>query len=318
MSAVGDAVHVLPGDQRAQARASERPTSPGCCSRDRRRSFADIPRSTTSCCSTGRRACRRSSTFGGSSRPRRFDLVINLQVYFKAGVVTSFTRAPVKLGFDRARARDMNWLFTNRKIPPHLEGQHVQDQYFEFLDGARRPVRAGDLESGPWPQERAWQEEFFEPIAQAGGIHCGRDQQTAEGLAAGAMGRSRRPTRRGVRPAAGAGRRPLAARAARGIGDHGARPAQTGIGVRQRASQSRRDSRRFRARARPGHRTTSHGGRARASGRSVSSGTRTPSARARTVGTTISSSTRTATRARTTRCRWKRDSIACHASRCRT
>src|SRR5579885_3723008 len=39
---------------------------------------------------------------------REFDLVINLQVYFKAGIVTSFTRAPVKLGFDRARARDFN------------------------------------------------------------------------------------------------------------------------------------------------------------------------------------------------------------------
>src|SRR4051812_34231444 len=43
---------------------------------------------------------------------RTFDLVINLQVYFKAGIVTGFTKAPVKLGFDRARARDMNWLFT--------------------------------------------------------------------------------------------------------------------------------------------------------------------------------------------------------------
>jgi heptosyltransferase I len=35
---------------------------------------------------------------------REFDLVIDLQVYFKAGIVTAFTRAPVKLGFDRARA----------------------------------------------------------------------------------------------------------------------------------------------------------------------------------------------------------------------
>ena len=37
---------------------------------------------------------------------RRFDVVLALQVYFKAGLVTAFTRAPVKLGFDRARARD--------------------------------------------------------------------------------------------------------------------------------------------------------------------------------------------------------------------
>src|SRR6187431_3029313 len=41
---------------------------------------------------------------------RQFDVVIALQVYFKAGVVTSFTHAPVKLGFDRARARDFNWV----------------------------------------------------------------------------------------------------------------------------------------------------------------------------------------------------------------
>ena len=56
---------------------------------------------------------------------REFDVVVNLQVYFKAGIVTSFTRAPVKLGFDRARARDFNWLFTNRKIPARSRRQLV-------------------------------------------------------------------------------------------------------------------------------------------------------------------------------------------------
>lgn len=90
---------------------------------------------------------------------RMFDLVINLQVYFKAGIVTKCTRAPVKLGFDRARARDFNWLFTTDRIPPHSV-QHVQDQYFEFLtalDISHVPV-VWDL--GPWPHERAWQNEF--------------------------------------------------------------------------------------------------------------------------------------------------------------
>src|SRR6188508_2693622 len=32
-----------------------------------------------------------------------FDVVLALQVYFKAGIVTSLTHAPMKLGFDRAR-----------------------------------------------------------------------------------------------------------------------------------------------------------------------------------------------------------------------
>jgi heptosyltransferase I len=91
---------------------------------------------------------------------RRFDLVIALQVYFKAGVVTSFIRAPVKLGFDRPRARDMNWLFTNRRIPAH-PFQHVQDQYFEFLKFLGVPHEPVEWHLGPWPDERSWQREFF-------------------------------------------------------------------------------------------------------------------------------------------------------------
>jgi heptosyltransferase I len=91
---------------------------------------------------------------------REFDLVINLQVYFKAGIVTQFTRAGVKLGFDRARARDFNWLFTTHRIPPH-EPQHVQDQYFEFLTALGVPHEPVEWDLGPRPDERAWQNEFF-------------------------------------------------------------------------------------------------------------------------------------------------------------
>lgn len=95
---------------------------------------------------------------------RRFDVVIALQVYFKAGIVTAFTRAPVKLGFDRARARDMNWLFTNQRIPPRAEGQHVQDQYLEFLNALGVPAEPLVWNLGPWNAERAWQTEFYGEI----------------------------------------------------------------------------------------------------------------------------------------------------------
>jgi heptosyltransferase I len=99
---------------------------------------------------------------------RRFDLVINLQVYFKAGVITGFTQAPVKLGFDRARARDFNWLFTTHRIPPHAI-QHVQDQYFEFLTALNIPYEPVSWNLGPWDAERAWQREltarFDRPLA---------------------------------------------------------------------------------------------------------------------------------------------------------
>jgi heptosyltransferase I len=96
-------------------------------------------------------------------KERPFDLVIGLQVYFKAGLVTSFTRAPIKLGFDRERARDFNWLFTNRRIPRH-EPQHVQDQYFEFLRELGISPDPIVWNLGPWEQERAWQRDFFAKV----------------------------------------------------------------------------------------------------------------------------------------------------------
>ena len=92
---------------------------------------------------------------------REFDLVIDLQVYFKAGVITAMTRAPVKLGFDRVRARDLNWLFTTHRIPARPVGQHVQDQYFEFLEALGMNAQPVVWDLGPWPTELAWREEFF-------------------------------------------------------------------------------------------------------------------------------------------------------------
>jgi heptosyltransferase I len=91
---------------------------------------------------------------------RRFDLLIDLQVYLKAGIVTAVSGAPVRLGFDRARARDMNWLFTNRRIPAHPM-QHVQDQYFEFLSELGISPEPVEWNLGPWPEEREWQQDWI-------------------------------------------------------------------------------------------------------------------------------------------------------------
>lgn len=96
-----------------------------------------------------------------ASRP--FDVVLDLQVYLKAGIVTWLARAPVKLGFDRGRARDLNSLFTTDAIPPHAP-QHVQDQYFEFLDVLGVPHEPVQWNLGPFPNERARQRDFFARI----------------------------------------------------------------------------------------------------------------------------------------------------------
>jgi heptosyltransferase I len=96
-------------------------------------------------------------------RRRSFDLLIDLQVYFKAGLITAMSGAKRRLGFDRARARDVNWLFTTERIPPHPM-QHVQDQYFEFLATLGISPEPVTWNLGPWPDELEWQRNFVAGI----------------------------------------------------------------------------------------------------------------------------------------------------------
>lgn len=162
MSAVGDAVHVLPViNALKRANPKVRITwvlqpAPATLVRGHRSVDEIIVFDRA-------RGLAAFSDIAAELAKRRFDLVINLQVYFKAGIVTAFTHAPVKLGFDRARARDFNWLFTNRKIPVSPV-QHVQDQYFEFLAALGVSPEPVEWDLGPWPAERKWQREFTASI----------------------------------------------------------------------------------------------------------------------------------------------------------
>ena len=93
-------------------------------------------------------------------RAKQFDLALNLQVYMKAGLITALLNADAKLGFDRKRARDLNWLFTTHRIPPRPTG-HVQDQYFEFLEYLGVDPSPVEWKLGPTPHERIAQRAFF-------------------------------------------------------------------------------------------------------------------------------------------------------------
>jgi len=160
MSAVGDAVHVMPLVHALKAHAPASHLTwvlqPGPATLVRGHRFVDdiitFDRA---------RGWKAFWDVRQALAQTTFDVVLALQVYFKAGLVTSFTRAPIKLGFDRARARDMNSLFTTHAIAPHA-GQHVQDQYFEFLDALRVPHHEPEWGLAPWnDEERAWQREFL-------------------------------------------------------------------------------------------------------------------------------------------------------------
>lgn len=62
---------------------------------------------------------------------RRFDVLLHLQLALRASLVASCVRARIRLGFDRARARELQWLFTGARIAPRSR-EHVLDSFFGF------------------------------------------------------------------------------------------------------------------------------------------------------------------------------------------
>lgn len=81
---------------------------------------------------------------------RRFPLLLHMHASMRANLVSLAVRADRRIGFDRARARDWQWLFTGEKIPP-VAGQHVMDGLFGFAEylGIRQRVLRWDLAIGP-------------------------------------------------------------------------------------------------------------------------------------------------------------------------
>jgi heptosyltransferase I len=84
-------------------------------------------------------------------RKRQFDVLLHMQLAFRASLIARAVRAPVKVGFDRARARELQWLFTNRRIQARSR-EHVMDSFFGFAEalGVKDRVVSWDM---PLPQD---------------------------------------------------------------------------------------------------------------------------------------------------------------------
>lgn len=94
-------------------------------------------------------------------RGRRFDALLHLQAALRASIATLGIRARVKLGFDRARANDGQWLFTNHAVPSP-DSPHVLDGFLAFA----RELGITDL-TPDWqlpidPRDRAWAKETLQ------------------------------------------------------------------------------------------------------------------------------------------------------------
>ncbi len=81
-----------------------------------------------------------------------------MQANLRINLLYPALHAPVKIGFDRTRAREGQWLFCNRRIP--FSNSHLTDSFLSFvetLSGSpamatwKLPVDASDLE---WAREQ--------------------------------------------------------------------------------------------------------------------------------------------------------------------
>lgn len=71
---------------------------------------------------------------------RRFPLLLHMHASQRANLASLCVRAPLRLGFDRARGRDGQFFFCNAHLPARTE-RHVMDGLFEFA--AAIGIKAG-------------------------------------------------------------------------------------------------------------------------------------------------------------------------------
>jgi heptosyltransferase I len=64
---------------------------------------------------------------------RRFDVLLHMQVALRANLVSTLVRAPLRIGYDPARSKDLHGLFVNRRIAAR-RGEHVLDAMAGFLE----------------------------------------------------------------------------------------------------------------------------------------------------------------------------------------
>ncbi|MEQ8803561.1 glycosyltransferase family 9 protein [Haliea sp.] len=66
-------------------------------------------------------------------RGRRFDALLHMQVALRANLAAAVISARIKVGYDRARSKDLHQLFINRSIAA-TPSQHVRDCLASFLE----------------------------------------------------------------------------------------------------------------------------------------------------------------------------------------
>jgi heptosyltransferase I len=86
---------------------------------------------------------------------RRFDVLLHMQVALRSNLLSLAVKADRRIGYDRARSKDLHGLFVNERIPAR-SGEHVLDAMASFIEplGLRQTEVRWDI---PVPEEaREW------------------------------------------------------------------------------------------------------------------------------------------------------------------
>jgi heptosyltransferase I len=93
---------------------------------------------------------------------RRFDAALCMHASMRANLLCRKIPTDVRIGFDRARARDFQWLFTDERIPA-AQGEHALEAMMGFARhiGARPTELRWDIPVGD--SERAFAKQYCGP-----------------------------------------------------------------------------------------------------------------------------------------------------------
>jgi lipopolysaccharide heptosyltransferase II len=99
-------------------------------------------------------------------RAGRFDLALDLQRHAKSGLVSFASRAPVRIGFHRRNAKELNWIWSTHVIAPVEPRGWKLEQYLRFAELLELPAGPLDFGLGLAPEEEERVRALLAPLAR--------------------------------------------------------------------------------------------------------------------------------------------------------
>ena len=106
------------------------------------------------------------SSFLQGVRNEEYGLAIDMQRILKSSLIARLSRAERVLGFDRARAKEVSWLWTRERIPAGRPDAHMVLQYLEFVKYLGLPLLSPVHRFPEDPEAEAWAEALIEELGR--------------------------------------------------------------------------------------------------------------------------------------------------------